>query len=365
VRNAPEAVISLLIELYPDATKQATKKRRALPLHLACECNHTIERIVLMVADAYHAAAKKRMKPKYEWALPLHRALARGLSTVEGGEGNNNKTMTAEDWGAVLAILRVNPTAAKKKYRAKLPVEWAAFMHAPLGVLESIFDASRSKSILEALRGHCWGRCLTMLNTRTGLDRAKGERTEMNQYPLHVAIEEGAPIKVVRTLLEMYPKAAGKRAKFSFWVLGTKTRKGRWRSPVSTLVGHKELFYHEHMPAHTAAAVGSSKEIIDALAEYNPQSFSERARGLLPLHIAVQNHASLATVQAVLHHCPDAAFLRTETSLRNARLALHLSMIRNAPVQVVSLLLKAYPGAVDEVDAWGHRPVHYGLSSHS
>jgi hypothetical protein len=372
MRNAPENVISHLIELYPEAAKQATKKRRALPLHLACESNQTIGRIVLMVADAYHGAAKKRMKPKYEWALPLHRALSRGLAAVEGLNDdrssitNHSKHMTTEDWGAVLAILKVYPDASKKKYRAKLPLEWAAQMNAPLGVLQALFDASRSKSILEALRGHVWGRCIKILsNKTTGPQRAKGERTEMNQFPLHVAVQEGAPVQVVRMLLELYPKAAGRRAKFSFWVLGTKTRKGRWRSPVSTLVGHKELLYHDHMPIHTAAAVSAPKDVIDALAEYNPQSFETRARGLLPLHIAIQNHAAKETVQALLHHNSKAAFLRTDTSLKNIRLPLHLAMIHNAPVDVVSLLMNAYPGAVDEVDAWGHRPVHYGLSSHS
>ena len=377
MRNAPESVITFLIELYPEAAKQATKKRRALPLHLACESQHAIGRIVLMVADVYHGAAKKRLKPKYEWALPLHQALARGLPDIDGGSGSlsgvrssndttTHKIMTSEDWGAVLAILKVNPPASRKKYRAKLPLEWAAWMQAPLGVLQALFNASHSKSILEALRGHVWQSCMQILNNKTsGLERAKGERTAMNQYPLHVAIEEKAPIHVVRLLLELYPKAAGRRAKFSFWVLGTQKRKGRWRSPVSTLVGNKELMYHAHMPIHTAAAVGASKEVIDALAEYNPQAFAARARGLLPLHIALQHRATSETIQALLEHHPQASFLRTETSLKNAQSALHLAMIHDAPVDVVTLLLAAYPGAVDEVDAWGHRPVHYGLSAHS
>ena len=40
-------------------------------------------------------------------------------------------------------------------------------------------------------------------------------------------------------------------------------------------------------------------------------------------------------------------------------------MLCNAKPNVVRVVLRAYPGAVDEIDAWGHRPVHYGLSHHS
>ena len=151
-----------------------------------------------------------------------------------------------------------------------------------------MWSATHSKSVLLALRGHVWSAALRLLRKKgSGAERAKQERTEMNQFPLHVAVEEGAPSEVVRLLLDLYPKAASRRSKFSFWVLGTKTRVGRWRAPVSMLVGPKELERHGHMPMHTAAAVGASSSVIEMLASTDAGVLQQRARGLLPLHVAL------------------------------------------------------------------------------
>ena len=147
--------------------------------------------------------------------------------------------------------------------------------------------------------------------------------------------------------------------------MGTRQRTGKNRNVASTLVGKKELLRHDHMPIHTAATVGSPANIILLLGQTNPTTFQSKARGLLPLHIAVRDKAPLETVQSLLSIYPKAAFIRTEDSSKDNRSALHLAMIHDAPVDVVNCLLAANPGAVDECDAWGHRPVHYGLIYHS
>jgi hypothetical protein len=239
-------------------------------------------------------------------------------------------------------------------------------------VRRAIWKASKCEELIVALRGRVWDCVIDMLNDEDdGKGHARDERTPMNQFPLHIAVEEGAPAEVVRLLLSLYVKATGKRAKFSMWVLGTKTRKGRWRAPVSLLVGAKELLVHGHMPVHTAALVGAAPDVIDMLVEANPEAATARARGLLPLHIALLHGfkkgktVPTATIEALLRAHPDAIRMRAEDSSGNSRLPLHLATISNAPTDVMELLLAAYPGAVDEPDAWGHRPVHYGLSHHS
>ena len=72
-------IIVRLVEIYPDAASKTTKKRRATPLHLACETPGVPERIILILGDAYPKAARKRLRMKYGGGLPLHCALTRGL----------------------------------------------------------------------------------------------------------------------------------------------------------------------------------------------------------------------------------------------------------------------------------------------
>jgi ankyrin repeat protein len=385
-RNAPEAVVARLVEIYPEAAKEQTKSRKATPLHIACETRGVPERIILILGDVNPKAAKKRLRAKYGGGLPFHCALGRGLPLLPGrmevptssttttiststlttpSTPPSTATLTNVDWGAILAALTVYKGAAKKTYRSTETIILAASMHAPMGVLEQVWKALYSKSILLALQGHVWPAALKILNSSSGAERAKQERTVMNQFPLHVAIEETAPLHVVQRLLALYPKATGRRSKFSFWVLGTQQRKGKWRAPVSILVGQVELARHAHMPIHTAAAVGAAADVVRVLGDTHPTSFAVRARGLLPLHIALLEHAPLETIQMLLEFYPDAAFMRTDTSTKHSRTALHLAMLCNASASVVKCLLQAYPGAVDEVDAWGHRPVHYGMSMHS
>lgn len=373
-RLAPEEVITTLIEIHPDAAKEATKKKRSLPLHIACEASNP-DRIILIVADAFPKAARKRLKARYEWALPLHLVLARGLPAKEGLEDHSDarqRPLGNEDWGSILAMLGVFRGAAKKRFRSKELVEWAAWLGAPPAVRRAIWKASKSEEVIVALRGHVWDCVIDLLNDEDeGKEHARDERTPMNQYPLHIAIEEKAPAQVIRLLLSLYVKATGKRAKFSMWVLGTKTRKGRWRAPISLLVGAKELLVHGHMPIHTAALVGAAPDIIDMLVKANPVAAKTRARGLLPLHIALlhgfKNGKTVPakTIKALLRAHPEAIRMRPEDTSGNSRLPLHLATISNAPADVMEVLLAAYPGAVDEPDAWGHRPVHYGLSHHS
>ena len=373
-RLAPEEVISTLIEIFPEAAKQPTKKKRSLPLHIACEASNP-ERIVLIVGDAYPKAAKKRLRSRYELALPLHLALARGMPPKEGQEDDDNfrqRPLDHEDWGAILAVLKMFRGAAKKRFRSKEMVEWAAWLGAPAAVRRAIWKASKSDEIIVALRGHVWGCVIDMLkDEKNGEEHAKHERTPMNQFPLHVAVEERAPVEAVRLLVALYKKAVGRRAKFSMWVLGTKTRKGRWRAPMSLLVGAHELLVHEHMPIHTAALIGAPPNVIELLAEAGPEAVQTRARGLLPIHIALLHGykngrtVSAGTIKALLKAFPEAIRLRTEDTSGNSRLPLHLATISDAPPEVIEVLLKAYPGAVDEPDAWGHRPIHYGLSYHS
>ena len=225
VRNAPEEIIVRLVEIYPDAASKTTKKRRATPLHLACETPGVPERIILILGDAYPKAARKRLRMKYGGALPLHCALTRGLP--KEGDGNEdsgaskksskrtnqkqnndeNTTMSTDDWGAVLAVLSVYTSAVKKTYLSKEPIVIAASIKAPSGVLDQFWKATRSKSILLALQGHVWNAALKILNNKnSGAERAKEERTVMNQFPLHVAIEEKAPIEVIQKLIDLYHK---------------------------------------------------------------------------------------------------------------------------------------------------------------
>ena len=92
---------------------------------------------------------------------------------------------------------------------------------------------------------------------------------------------------------------------------------------------------------HTAALFEAAPDIVDALVESNPQAARSRARGLLPLHIALLHgfkngrEVSVNTVR----HCYVPTQRLSEYGLKtaqgNSRLPLHLAIISNVPADVI------------------------------
>lgn len=75
--------------------------------------------------------------------------------------------------------------------------------------------------------------------------------------------------------------------------------------------------------------------------------------GLLPLHHSAMGRAPLATVEALLHACPEAVSIEA----REGWLPLSLGLVYSAPADVVGALLSAYPAAA-ALHSDGSVPLH-------
>ena len=199
-------------------------------------------------------------------------------------------------------------------------------------------DAHRAGSTRE--EAEAWRACAALLTPprdRRSEHRA-GLRNPSNGWlPLHFAVAEHAPRRLVELLLRCWSGAAAE-GDDDGWT-----------------------------PLHVAVSFGAPMELIELLLKVN--SDAARARDIgsnLPLHLAVAKDASVDLVAALLRAYPGAA--RQWNNF--GRSALHLAVMRDVDESglptgrmpsalVVRALLDMYPRAAAEADATGCLPTHY------
>lgn len=151
--------------------------------------------------------------------------------------------------------------------------------------------------------------------------------------PFHVACMEQASDKVKAFLLRQYPKAA---LKSPLCVCGRPENDGNC-SPL-------------HFVCKEAMC---SVSTVQTLLQCIPQAAQKKcsAVGMLPLHLACLFHSNeMDTIRSLLLAYPEGAGKFSEERRgMHAALPLHLALVENAAtasVEVVELLLKAYPDAI-------------------
>jgi ankyrin repeat protein len=189
---------------------------------------------------------------------------------------------------------------------------------------------------------------------------------EWGRYALHYACSNQAPLFVVLALLEVYPKAAHKKATW---------RAGGW------------------LPIHCAAACNAPVDVVQALLEQNIACAKATDNdGRLPLHLACYHQADTELVSAlILAHdhgpreddiegklpvhlaleClipmwPTVRTMLTANSEKSCKIkhadgtrALHWACRHRAPIDVICTMLEAYPRAVRKPDARGRTALHW------
>ena len=174
---------------------------------------------------------------------------------------------------------------------------------------------SRSVGVLAEERE--WDALLRRLAT----DEGRGEACEEGWWglPLHYAALRGAPVEVVRALMDAYPEGARKTDDEGC------------------------------LPLHFAATV----EVVRALLDANPEGAGMADEdGRLPLHVAAARRAPVEVIRALLDAYPEGA--RKTDDYGN--LPLHFAAAYGAPVDVVRMLVDAYPGAANIEDNKGRTP---------
>lgn len=120
-RGAPEAVIQILLGVYPGSAKKQSKNR-LLPVHLAC-ANDVSMKGIQAILSAYPDGIRE--KDNDGW-LPIHHACAKGAS---------------EEVVSLLLESFPESSHAKEVSLGRLPIHLAAYKGATTGVVQALLQA--------------------------------------------------------------------------------------------------------------------------------------------------------------------------------------------------------------------------------
>ena len=183
-----------------------------------------------------------------------------------------------------------------------------------------------SRRVRELCSARNWDAVLERLATDEGRREASEIHAGSGRLLLHRAPLLGAPVEVVRTLLDAYLEGAR----------------------ITDATGR--------LPLHYAVMARGQMEVVRVLLDAYPEGVGMTDNfGGLPLHYYVARAgASVEIVRTLLDAYPEAAGM---TDNINGRLPLHYAAERDAPVEeVVRVLLDAHPGAANIRDNKGRTP---------
>jgi len=333
--NVSADVFALLLETYPEAAKAVTRLGRAA-LHDVLEWHeeYPAELQLRLLAAAPEAAAHEDKGG----ALPVH---------------------FASHPAVIRALLEAYPNGAKAWVDGCLPIHYAAERRAPAETIEvlaaaylaALVAASPPDPTEPAPTSHpldSQGR--TALHRAVALSRMPRDTTETRRAgvkaPSATSAAFTSPVRqleVVQALLLLTPHAASQRDNWGW------------------------------LPLHSALFGGAAPEVVLALLAANPAAAAtECGMNAYPLHFAVANGATSEVVTALLNAHPAAVQATMEgagaadhivsAQMVTARIAglaatagalcrdmrglpLRIAVERNAPTEVVQILVAAYPDA--------------------
>jgi ankyrin repeat protein len=178
--------------------------------------------------------------------------------------------------------------------------------------------------------------------------------------PLHGACHHKASPEVVRLLLEAYPEAAEIKDNFGWMPLHIACLFKASPDVIQLLLeanprAAEVQNNYGQLPLYIACDNLASADIVRMLLVANPQAAnSPNNHGSLPLHYACQNKAALAVIKMLLEVNPKAAEIQTNYG----SLPLHLAC-DHQDHQVVRMLVNLYPNATKIRDKNGFLPLHY------
>jgi len=157
---------------------------------------------------------------------------------------------------------------------------------------------------------------------------------KLGKTPVHAAVARGQSLEVIQYLLRKRPQAL--------------EEEDAWGKTPLACVAASSAFYDD--PDECAA-------VFDFLIDPTRIQQCDRA-GMLPLHIACANSASVENIQALLDEYPEA--IRWPDN--NGRLPLHAACTNpRVELELLELLVQEYPEALKTFDKMGAVPLHLSI----
>lgn len=267
-KATPVAAVTALLAAYPIAATVCAKDASLrLPLHAAIEAGATAE-VVETLLRANPTAARATAR---EGALPLHYVNAKTSLDV------------------TVALLRMHPAAAAAEDdTGHLPLHWAADTGAAATVVAAILAAhppAASHLSKEGLLPLSFVCDVTPVETVAVLLRAYPEgvrvRDPFGNYPLHLAVDRGAPREAVAAILAAHPEAAtagGADGDLPLGCVGEETPPGVVQL---LLAAAPEAASQENavgqLPLHTAVSLCGNADTLTALLQANVGAAASRS----------------------------------------------------------------------------------------
>jgi len=110
------------------------------------------------------------------------------------------------------------------------------------------------------------------------------------------------------------------------------------------------------LPLHRACALRPPLDVVKTLIDTYSYGVSAKEKFFdrLPIHISIQNEASLEVIDLLLARYPEGAMSKDALG----RLPLHYAMSHKAPAEVVKSILAAFPASAGVEDKNGWIPIH-------
>ena len=276
----------------------------------------------------------------------------------------------------------VHPSAFRRKYKFK---SWSYEIH-PLGMLCAL-KASRDlintayevfpEAANDAFAMACYFN--VDIDVVTSLYNKAPEAIKFespsNSIPLHAVMTRNPPcLRMVTFIYQCYPAALMCRningstpLHFAFYYSSLDIVKFLIGKSKANAVEMKNNF--ERTPLHYAFLYNKHKKVLEFVATKYPD-FLKTPRsfdGQLPLHVACAGDAeasSLIGAQFLFEHYPDAAKQKDKQGMLPLALACKKEHIEEEEVlELIELLVRAYPGTVDVEDNDGSKAIDPAMHS--
>jgi ankyrin repeat protein len=373
---------------YAPETAQVKDKYDKLPLHDACFHGFSLEKVMALL-EAYSKGVEELDVNRN---LPLHCACSNGPSLE-----------------VVIAVLKAYPKGVEEtNVHGKLPLHFACY-HGSFEVVKVLIQA---------------------------YPKGVEERNDEGELPLHIACRNGSSLEVVMALVEAYPKGTEEKSNDGDLPLHLACYHGSSLEVVMAVVeaypkGVKETNLDANLPLHCACypETDFSIEVISLLLKSYPESIDGEENetkashllrgwanttqgnvsdvlneaiigghlfavklfliafpqsvlmrdihGMVPLHYACSNIASMDIVMVLLDAAPESTIIldklgRTPLQVfmpfsklknENGMLPLHFQAAhsKSLTVNFLKFLVAAYPDSIDVPDNRGMLPYQYAF----
>lgn len=395
-RRAPLPVLRSHVEERPEAIREANMSQEYYPLHAAASLGLPKD-VLQFLSDAWQDALG--MPAGKSQNLPLHLAVL-WRAPAECVE------FLADAYPQ--ALLRGNSYG-------RLPLHCAVLSGAAIDVVRALVERSDEAALSEvdafgltpvriAVRTHQ----LDVLRTLVAQHpMSLHQRAANGRGPIHDAVASGAPVALLKFLVERAPASVECRDKYGelpLHLVGSHTylehvrilvetfpssvravaaESGRTplhaaiihdaerdvvafladRSRDASLLGIQDM--DGCLPLHhSAVRVEWSLEIVTILVEMSPHSVrASDARGRLPVHVAAAVNwpwwEMRPTVKYLVEQCPESLQVRDG----DGNLPLHAAVSHGAPRETVRFLAEQHPEAMDQKNDQGNLPLHIAVAA--